>query len=104
MEKMSTCLDKLLRQMQEPIPENILGKMAVAVSFLSFIHFSFFLMRLPFDFQIIKALNYLKEKHGIIHRGELFFSLRLLEEVVNFKLITLFWGEILFVVKNVLLG
>lgn len=32
MEKMSTCLDKLLRQMQEPIPENILGKMAVAVS------------------------------------------------------------------------
>ena len=32
MELMTTCLDKLMRRLQGPIPENILGKMAVAVS------------------------------------------------------------------------
>ena len=33
MELMSTCLDKLLKRTHKPIPERILGKMAVAVSF-----------------------------------------------------------------------
>ncbi|CAG2201309.1 dual specificity mitogen-activated protein kinase kinase 7-like [Mytilus galloprovincialis] len=47
MELMSTCLDKLLKRTKTPIPERILGKMAVA---------------------IVKALNYLKEEHGVIHR------------------------------------
>lgn len=32
MELMDTCLDKLLKRLQAPIPEQILGKMAVAVS------------------------------------------------------------------------
>lgn len=32
MELMSTCLDKLLKRTRRPIPEMILGKMAVAVS------------------------------------------------------------------------
>lgn len=32
MELMSTCLDKLLKRTRLPIPEKILGKMAVAVS------------------------------------------------------------------------
>ena len=32
MELMATCLDKLLKKTKRPIPERILGKMAVAVS------------------------------------------------------------------------
>jgi mitogen-activated protein kinase kinase 7 len=32
MELMSTCLEKLLKRSGEPIPERILGKVAVAVS------------------------------------------------------------------------
>lgn len=47
MELMSTCLDKLLKRTRLPIPEKILGKMAVA---------------------IVRALDYLKERHGVIHR------------------------------------
>ncbi|XP_052789585.1 dual specificity mitogen-activated protein kinase kinase 7-like isoform X2 [Mya arenaria] len=47
MELMSTCLDKLLKKTKRPIPEKILGKMAVAM---------------------VRALHYLKEKHGVIHR------------------------------------
>ncbi|XP_060068127.1 dual specificity mitogen-activated protein kinase kinase 7-like [Ylistrum balloti] len=47
MELMATCLDKLLKKTKRPIPEAILGMMAVA---------------------IVKALNYLKEEHGVIHR------------------------------------
>lgn len=47
MELMATCLDKLLKRLRAPIPEQILGKMAVAT---------------------VKALHYLKEKHGVIHR------------------------------------
>ena len=34
MELMATCLDKLLKKTKRPIPEQILGKMAVAVSIL----------------------------------------------------------------------
>lgn len=48
MELMNTCLEKLYkRHIRGPIPEEILGKMAVS---------------------IIKALDYLKERQGIIHR------------------------------------
>ncbi|XP_045146274.1 dual specificity mitogen-activated protein kinase kinase 7 isoform X1 [Echinops telfairi] len=47
MELMGTCAEKLKKRMQDPIPERILGKMTVA---------------------IVKALFYLKEKHGVIHR------------------------------------
>ncbi|XP_065275720.1 dual specificity mitogen-activated protein kinase kinase 7 [Emys orbicularis] len=47
MELMGTCAEKLKKRIQGPIPERILGKMTVA---------------------IVKALYYLKEKHGIIHR------------------------------------
>nr|KAG5689693.1 hypothetical protein BaRGS_006318 [Batillaria attramentaria] len=47
MELMSTCLDKLLKRTGQAIPEKVLGKMAVA---------------------IVKALHYLKERHGVIHR------------------------------------
>ena len=32
MELMSTCLDKLLKKLKAPLPERILGKVAVAVS------------------------------------------------------------------------
>ena len=32
MELMSTCLEKLLKRVRQPIPERILGKVAVAVS------------------------------------------------------------------------
>jgi len=47
MELMATCLDKLIKRIKSGIPEPILGKMAVSV---------------------VKALLYLKEKQGIIHR------------------------------------
>ncbi|XP_074654664.1 dual specificity mitogen-activated protein kinase kinase 7-like [Tubulanus polymorphus] len=47
MELMSTCFDKLIRKLKGPMPERILGKLAVAT---------------------LKALNYLKEVHGVIHR------------------------------------
>ncbi|XP_030053013.1 dual specificity mitogen-activated protein kinase kinase 7 isoform X2 [Microcaecilia unicolor] len=47
MELMGTCAEKLKKRIQGPIPESILGKMTVA---------------------IVKALFYLKEKHGVIHR------------------------------------
>ncbi|XP_062891928.1 dual specificity mitogen-activated protein kinase kinase 7 isoform X1 [Mobula hypostoma] len=47
MELMGTCAEKLKKRIQGPIPEKILGKMTVA---------------------IVKALFYLKEKHGVIHR------------------------------------
>ncbi|KYO18865.1 dual specificity mitogen-activated protein kinase kinase 7 isoform C [Alligator mississippiensis] len=47
MELMGTCAEKLKKRIQGPIPERILGKVTVA---------------------IVKALFYLKEKHGVIHR------------------------------------
>jgi len=31
MELMATCLEKLMKRLKEPIPESILGKVAVAV-------------------------------------------------------------------------
>ena len=47
MELMATCFDKLLKQLKAPIPEPICGKVAVTT---------------------VRALNYLKEKHNVIHR------------------------------------
>ncbi|XP_077986899.1 dual specificity mitogen-activated protein kinase kinase 7-like [Glandiceps talaboti] len=47
MELMATCVEKLMKRLQGPVPERILGKMTVA---------------------IVKALHYLKERHGVIHR------------------------------------
>ena len=49
MEKMSTCLDRLLKRLSGPVPEEIVCKVAVAV---------------------VKALHYLKTEHQVIHRGE----------------------------------
>ncbi|XP_037889855.1 dual specificity mitogen-activated protein kinase kinase hemipterous-like isoform X2 [Glossina fuscipes] len=47
MELMSMCFDKLLKLSKKPVPESIVGKVTVAT---------------------VKALSYLKEKHGVIHR------------------------------------
>lgn len=47
MELMAMCFDKLLKLSKRPVPEKILGKVTVAT---------------------VKALSYLKEKHGVIHR------------------------------------
>ncbi|XP_012250643.1 dual specificity mitogen-activated protein kinase kinase 7-like [Athalia rosae] len=47
MELMATCLDKLLKRTRQAIPEEFLGKVTVAT---------------------VKALSYLKEVHGVIHR------------------------------------
>jgi mitogen-activated protein kinase kinase 7 len=47
MELMASCFEKLLKRTKAPIPEPIVGKIAVAV---------------------VKALNFLKEDHGIMHR------------------------------------
>lgn len=48
MEQMATCLDRFLKRTgNRPVPERYIGKMAVS---------------------ILKALNYLKETHNIIHR------------------------------------
>ncbi|XP_043216999.1 dual specificity mitogen-activated protein kinase kinase 7-like isoform X1 [Amphibalanus amphitrite] len=48
MELMATCLDKLLKKLgNKPIPEPILGKITVST---------------------VKALHYLKDQHGVIHR------------------------------------
>ncbi|XP_066586702.1 dual specificity mitogen-activated protein kinase kinase 7-like isoform X2 [Prorops nasuta] len=47
MELMATCLDKLLKKSRQAIPEDFLGKVTLAT---------------------VKALSYLKEKHGVIHR------------------------------------
>uniref|UniRef100_A0A8C7F047 Dual specificity mitogen-activated protein kinase kinase 7 n=1 Tax=Oncorhynchus kisutch TaxID=8019 RepID=A0A8C7F047_ONCKI len=66
MELMGTCAEKLKKRIQGPIPERILGKMTVAVSLSisSIISCSCY----PFCLQIVSALLYLKEKHGVIHR------------------------------------
>ncbi|XP_045119619.1 dual specificity mitogen-activated protein kinase kinase hemipterous-like isoform X1 [Portunus trituberculatus] len=64
MELMATCLDKLTKRYKKPIPEPILGKISVAT---------------------LKALNYLKESHGVIHR-DVKPSNILLDERGNIKL------------------
>uniref|UniRef100_A0A3P8NNQ8 Dual specificity mitogen-activated protein kinase kinase 7 n=1 Tax=Astatotilapia calliptera TaxID=8154 RepID=A0A3P8NNQ8_ASTCA len=67
MELMGTCAEKLKKRIQGPIPERILGKMTVAVSgrnthkpLCSYVRFC--------SYNLLKALLYLKEKHGVIHR------------------------------------
>ncbi|KAI2810917.1 Dual specificity mitogen-activated protein kinase kinase 7 [Blomia tropicalis] len=47
MELMTTCFDRLLKRLREPIPEDIIGKIAVAT---------------------VKTLDYLKVNHDVIHR------------------------------------
>ncbi|XP_057317538.1 dual specificity mitogen-activated protein kinase kinase 7-like [Hydractinia symbiolongicarpus] len=47
MEIMGTCLEKLLRTTRTPVPEPILGKISLSV---------------------VKALQYLKQEHGVMHR------------------------------------
>jgi len=47
MELMATCFDKLMKRLSAPIPEDILGKVALGT---------------------VKALHYLKENHGVMHR------------------------------------
>ena len=49
MELMATCLEKLQKRLKQPIPERILGKVTVAT---------------------VRALHFLKEEHGVIHRGK----------------------------------
>lgn len=43
MEQMSTCLDKLIKKLKEPIPEQIIGKMVVSVRLYMPIYDSLFL-------------------------------------------------------------
>lgn len=47
MELMDSCLEKLQRRRKAPVPEEILGYISVSV---------------------LKALDYLKSNHGVIHR------------------------------------
>lgn len=64
MELMATCFDKLLKRFRQPVPENILGKIALST---------------------VRALHYLKESHGVIHR-DVKPSNILLDERGNVKL------------------
>ncbi|XP_023713863.1 dual specificity mitogen-activated protein kinase kinase 7 isoform X2 [Cryptotermes secundus] len=64
MELMATCFDKLLKRLRKAIPEDILGKVTYAT---------------------VEALNYLKERHGVIHR-DVKPSNILLDEKGNVKL------------------
>jgi len=64
MELMGTCLEKLLKTTRTPIPEPILGKIALYV---------------------VKALQYLKREHGVMHR-DIKPSNILLDERGNVKL------------------
>ncbi|CAF1640744.1 unnamed protein product, partial [Didymodactylos carnosus] len=47
MELMAYCFEKLLKLINQPIPESVLGKLT---------------------FTTVTALNYLKETHGVMHR------------------------------------
>ncbi|XP_064649831.1 dual specificity mitogen-activated protein kinase kinase 7-like [Lineus longissimus] len=64
MELMSTCFDKLIKRLRQPVPERILGKTCLST---------------------LKALNYLKEVHGVIHR-DIKPSNILLDELGRIKL------------------
>uniref|UniRef100_A0A8C1J8U8 Dual specificity mitogen-activated protein kinase kinase 7 n=1 Tax=Cyprinus carpio TaxID=7962 RepID=A0A8C1J8U8_CYPCA len=68
MELMGTCAEKLKKRIQGPIPEAILGKMTVAVSLPLNSPDSEWHISLLRYWSIVKALLYLKEKHGVIHR------------------------------------
>ena len=66
MELMETCLDRLLKVLKAPIPEEVVCTMTVSVSERGghgvCVHDDDLL-------QIVKALNYLKTEHSVIHRG-----------------------------------
>lgn len=85
MELMATSLDKFYKfvycSLDDVIPEEILGKITLAVSFFFFVtitshfskrrlHFRLLLLNLPCVLQTVKALNHLKENLKIIHRGK----------------------------------
>uniref|UniRef100_A0A8D0AJV0 Dual specificity mitogen-activated protein kinase kinase 7 n=1 Tax=Sander lucioperca TaxID=283035 RepID=A0A8D0AJV0_SANLU len=65
MELMGTCAEKLKKRIQGPIPERILGKMTVAVSGRNT---QIGKCNTAHLIIIVKALLYLKDKHGVIHR------------------------------------
>ena len=73
MQLMETCFDKL-KNSYGPIPERILGKMAVAVSLSEESKYLFDYQPDKWIFvnvfQVVKALHYLKESHGVMHRGK----------------------------------
>lgn len=83
MELMATCFDKLLKRIKKPVPEEILGKVTVAVSADKFVFFP--LVMTCGVFQTVQALHYLKESHGVIHR-DVKPSNILLDERGNVKL------------------
>ena len=64
MELMSSCFDKLLKLIKQPIPEAVLGKLTFSVREIRRGNLE------KTSLQTVTALNYLKEKHGIIHRGK----------------------------------
>ena len=80
MELMATCFDKLLKQLKEPIPETICGKVNIEIFETYFICVIWFeigcnsyvnnnpTMYLQVAVATLKALDYLKEEHGVIHR------------------------------------
>jgi len=82
MELMSTSLDKFYKyvycSLDDVIPEEILGKITLAVSLYTFYvswHVEHQKLTRRFFFclqQTVKALNHLKENLKIIHRGKLF--------------------------------
>ena len=98
MELMATCLDKLTKRYRKPIPEAILGKISVAVCIRLYLlspvlmelraKFCYLIAvpyKLCFSNQTVKALHYLKENHGVIHR-DVKPSNILLDERGNIKL------------------
>ena len=70
MELMETCLDRLLKALRTPIPEEVVCTMTVSVSGRG----SGVSLRRTWSHdltQIVKALNYLKTEHSVIHRGRI---------------------------------
>lgn len=66
MELMSTCFDKLQKKTQKPIAEGILRHVTEAVSCRR--ELGLWMKLTIWTFQTVKALFYLKERHGVIHR------------------------------------
>ncbi|CDI97459.1 dual specificity mitogen activated protein [Echinococcus multilocularis] len=73
MEVMSTSLDNLMRDTAEPFPEYVLGKIAVS---------------------IVKALDYLKREHNMMHRGMLYFLCTLVPDVKPSNMLLSSTGDI----------
>ena len=64
MELMATCLDKLLKKTKRPIPERILGKMAVAVSIIMY-HFVLLSVARLCPFSNLKNLKHVSSQNFI---------------------------------------